>query len=214
MLFEDRVEAGRALAAKLQEYQKETSVVVLAIPRGGVVIGEQVANLLKCPLEVIVIKKIPAPANPELAVGAVGPLSWGGEPVIDEELAERAGADTDYLKSKIETLKSELERRERKFRGDKPPPELKGKTVILTDDGVATGATMAMAVDLVRQQNPKKLVAAVPVISKDALVKIEQLADEVVYLEAPEIFFAVGQFYRKFDQISDEQVIELLGSRR
>ncbi|MGB9706751.1 MAG: phosphoribosyltransferase [Microgenomates group bacterium] len=114
------------------------------------------------------------------------------------------------IKNQISKIKIEIERREKEFRGDKPPLKLKDKIVILTDDGVATGATMTVAVEIVRQQEPKKLIVAVPVIARDTLEKISALADEVIYLDAPALFFAVGQFYREFEQISDEEVVEIL----
>jgi len=171
------------------------------------VVGKELAANLKCPLDVIITKKIGAPGSPELAIGAVGVI---GEPIIDEKLATQVGADEKYLQSSISKIKSEIERREKEFRQDQPLLNSKNKTVILTDDGVATGATMLSAIDIVRQQEPKKIIVAVPVIAKDSLVKIEQLADGVVYLEAPEQFFAVGQFYKEFEQVSDEEVIKIL----
>ena len=248
MVFKNRQEAGKKLATKLlshlvieplsnkqslllrnkqslllrnkQSLLLRNKIIVLAIPRGGVVIGKELATVLNCPLDVIVTKKIGAPGNPELAVGAVGPFEAStelsrtsyaqGEPVIDEELAGRVGADEKYLKSQIAKLRTEVDRRIKEYHGDKPPLELKNKVVIITDDGVATGATMMAAVEIARQQNPKKIIVAVPVIAKDTLEKIEKLADEVVYLDAPEMFFAVGQFYREFEQISDEEVVRLL----
>jgi len=210
MVFQNRIEAGRQLAAKLRAYRATKNLIVLAIPCGGVVVGRQLADFLGCPLDVIVTKKIPAPGSPELAIGAVGPASWRGEPVIDEELAAKVGADDQYLKFKIENLKFEVARREKEFRKGKPPLDLKEKIVILTDDGVATGATMAVAIEIVRQQEPKKIIVAVPVIARDSLEKIASLADEVVYLQAPELFFAVGQFYREFEQVSEEIVIKYL----
>jgi len=214
MVFQNRIEAGKLLGEKilrnLDIKKLREKLIVLAIPRGGVVVGRQLADFLGCPLDVIVTKKIPAPGTPELAVGAVGPASWRGEPVIDEELAARVGADENYIKSQISNLKSQICEGEKAFRQGKPPLDLKNKIVILTDDGVATGATMAAAVEVVRQQNPKKIIVAVPVIAKDSLEKIAALADEVVYLQAPELFFAVGQFYREFEQVSEEIVIKYL----
>lgn len=210
MIFPNRFEAGKQLADKLLEtldLTSNSSLVVLAIPRGGVVIGSQLASTLKCPLEIIVTKKIGAPGNPELAIGAVGPV---GEPVIDENLAARVGADEVYLQSKIANLKSEIAKRIKEYHGDKPAINLKDKLVIITDDGVATGATMKAAIEIVRQENPQKIMVAVPVIAKDALKEIEGLADEVVYLEAPDLFFAVGQFYQDFEQVTDKEVKELL----
>ena len=208
-MFQNRAQAGKKLASKLLSYKATKNLIVLAIPRGGVVVGMILSQALDCPLEVIVTKKIGAPGNSELAIGAVGVV---GKPVIDEELAERVGADENYLKSKILNLKSEIKRREKIFRRDKLPLNLKDKTVILTDDGVATGATMMAAVEIARQQNPKKIIVAVPVIAKDTLEKIEKLADEVVYLDAPEMFFAVGQFYQDFSQITDEEVRKILSN--
>lgn len=206
MVFQNRTQAGRLMAQKLKKY-KNKKVVVLGIPRGGIITGKQLSEFLHCPLDVIVTKKIGAPGNPELAIGAVGAI---GEPVINEELAERVGADEKYLKSQISNLKSEVARRIKEYRGDKPPLKLKNKTVIVTDDGVATGATMEAAVEVVRQQDPKKIIVAVPVIARDSLSKIEEKADEVIYLDAPLMFFAVGQFYQNFPQISDKEVEELL----
>jgi len=208
-MFQNRAQAGKKLASKLLSYKATKNLIVLAIPRGGVVVGKILSQALDCPLEVIVTKKIGAPGNSELAIGAVGVV---GKPVIDEELAERVGADENYLKSKILNLKSEIKRREKIFRRDKLPLNLKDKTVILTDDGVATGATMMAAVEIARQQNPKKIIVAVPVIAKDTLEKIESLADEVVFLDAPEMFFAVGQFYQDFSQITDEEVRKILSN--
>jgi len=208
-MFQNRAQAGKKLASKLLSYKATKNLIVLAIPRGGVVVGKILSQALDCPLEVIVTKKIGAPGNPELAIGAVGVV---GKPVIDEELAERVGADENYLKSKILNLKSEIKRREKIFRRDKLPLNLKDKTVILTDDGVATGATMMAAIEITRQQNPKKIIVAVPVIAKDTLEKIEKLADEVVFLDAPEMFFAVGQFYQDFSQITDEEVRKILSN--
>lgn len=211
MVFQNRQEAGKLLGEKilrnLDIKKLREKLIVLAIPRGGVVVGRLLAEALDCPLDVIVTKKIPAPGNPELAIGAVGAV---GEPVVDEELAAKVGADEKYLKFKIENLKLEIARREKEFRKGKPPLNLKGKTVIITDDGVATGATMAAAVGIVRQQEPKKIIVAVPVIARDSLEKISALADEVIYLQAPELFFAVGQFYRELEQVSDETVIKIL----
>jgi len=210
MTFQDRNEAGQLLAKKLKALRLPKNLIVLAIPRGGVVVGKKLAEVLDCSLDVIVTKKIGAPANPELAVGAVGPI---GEPVVNEELATQVGADEKYLKSQILRLKTEIKRKEKEFRGGKPPLNLKDKQVIITDDGVATGATMVAAVEIVRQQEPKRIIVAVPVIAYDTLVKIENLADEVIYLQAPRLFFAVGQFYQDFKQVSDEEVIRLLKER-
>jgi len=208
MIFKDRVEAGQLLAKKLEkEIKKAQNVVVLAIPRGGVVVGKELSQFLSCPLDVIVTKKIGAPNNPELAIGAVGTI---GEPVIDKDLANQTGASQEYLQSQISQIKTQVKERETRFRVGRPALNLKDKLVIITDDGVATGATMKAAVEIVRQQNPKKIMVAVPVIAQDTLGEIEKLADEVVFIQAPKLFFAVGQFYQNFEQVSDSHVIKLL----
>lgn len=209
MVFQNRVEAGKKLARKLLNLKGTENLIVLSIPRGGIVIGKELAKALNCLLEVIVTKKIGAPGNPELAIGAVGAV---GEPVINEELAVQVGAKKDYIKNQVARVKKEIIRSEKKFRGDKPKLNLKDKTVILTDDGVATGATMEAAVEIARQQGPKKIIVAIPVIARDSLKKIEAKADEVIYLDAPLMFFAVGQFYQEFEQIDDNSVIEILTS--
>jgi len=219
-MFKNRQEAGRKLAEKIKEEIKQSlfsrklenkklkdKTMVLAIPRGGVVVGKELADKLKVSLEIIITKKIGAPNNPELAIGAVGP---GGEEVIDEQLAARVGADEEYIKNQKAKVKGEIERRENELRGDKGPLSLKDKVIILTDDGVATGATMLAAIEVLRQHQPQKIVVAVPVIARDTVSKLESQADAVIYLEAPLMFFAVGQFYKEFPQTSDEEVRELL----
>lgn len=195
------------MSSKVQEHKGLKGLIVLGIPRGGVVVGQELANFLHCPLDIIITKKIGAPGNPELAVGAVGVI---GEPVIDEALATRVGASKKYLELEIKNLKFEIKEREENFRASKQPLDLKDKTVIIADDGVATGSTMQAAIEIARQQEPKRIIVAVPVIARDTLQKIQRLADEVVYLEAPEMFFAVGQFYREFDQVDDDEVVKIL----
>lgn len=207
MVFKNREEAGKKLAVKLKNFQDKKNLIVLAIPRGGLAVGKQFSQTLNCPLDIIVTKKISAPGNPELAIGAVGEI---GEPVINEELAVSVGAGEKYLEEEITNRQTEVERRIKEYRGERLPFDLKNKTVIITDDGVATGATMEAAVEVVRQQEPKKIIVATPVIARDSLKKLEEKADEVIYLEAPLMFFAVGQFYQEFRQITDEEVKRLL----
>jgi len=210
-MWQDRIEAGQKLAQKLKEVLGEEKTLsqglVLAIPRGGVVVGQQIAKALNYPLDVIIVKKIGAPGNPELAVGAVG---FVGEPVIDEDLVARLGVEKDYLEKKITEIKNQIIIQGKEWRAGKEQLDLKNKIVVITDDGVATGATVKSAMEIARQANPQKIILAVPVIAKESLNEIENLADEVVYLEVPELFFAVGQFYQNFDQITDEEVKELL----
>jgi putative phosphoribosyl transferase len=212
-MFKNRQEAGRKLSNKLLEALKADKVkgeiLVLAIPRGGVVTGKEIAVKLKTPLDIIITKKIGAPSNPELAIGAVGP---GGEEVIDERLVSQVGADEEYIKNQKLNIKKEIERREKELRGGKPQLNYKDKIIILTDDGVATGATILAGIEVLRQHHPKKIIVAVPVIARDTLGKIEAQADAVIYLEAPWMFFAVGQFYENFPQTTDEEVKEILSN--
>jgi len=198
---------GEKILKDLEIKKLKDKTMVLAIPRGGVVVGRELADKLKASLEIIITKKIGAPGNPELAIGAVGP---GGEEVIDEELAQRVGADEEYIQKQKKIIEKEIERRERELRGGKPQPDFKDGVVILTDDGVATGATIMAAIEVLRQHQPKKIIVAVPVIARDTVSKLEEQADAVIYLEAPLMFFAVGQFYQNFPQISDGEVKELL----
>jgi putative phosphoribosyl transferase len=211
MMFKNRQEAGRKLATKLVSdlaiKPGENKILVLAIPRGGVVTGKEIAKKLEAPLDIIITKKIGAPGNPELAIGAVGP---GGEEVINEQLASQVGADEGYVQEQKKMIEKEIRRREKELRRGKPQPDYKDKIIILTDDGVATGATILAGIEVLRQHHPKKIIVAVPVIARDTLSKIEAQADAVIFLEAPWMFFAVGQFYEDFPQTTDEEVKELL----
>ena len=212
MIFSDRYQAGQLLAVKLADTFgssfNSSEALILAIPKGGLVIGRQISDKLKIPLDILVTKKIGAPGHPELAIGAIGLL---GEPVINETLAKKTGATQDYLKKEIERIKEEIVLKESQWRVGQKPLLIKDKNVIISDDGVATGSTIQSAIEIVRQADPQRIVLAVPVVAKDALIKLEKLADEVVYLEAPELFFAVGQFYQNFNQVSEEEVKKLLG---
>jgi putative phosphoribosyl transferase len=211
MVFSDRYQAGQLLAEKLAEAFGSSlapaETLILAIPRGGLVIGRQISEKLGIPLDILLTKKIGAPGHPELAIGAIGLL---GQPVIDEVLAKKTGTTQDYLKKEMERVKKEIVLKESQWRAGQKPLVLKGKNVIITDDGVATGSTIQSAIEIARQAEPQKIILAVPVVAKEALSKLEKLADEVVYLEAPELFFAVGQFYQNFDQITEEEIQKLL----
>lgn len=216
MTFIDRQQAGEKLAEKLtgeleslgQTEGKEG--MILAIPRGGIVIGKKLAEKLNLPLDVLVTKKIPAPGNPELAIGAV---SEGNIVFFDKELCQSLCVTEVYKKQIVSQKQKELESKQSFFRKGKPSLELKGKTVILTDDGAATGATMLAAIKMVRNQKPKQIIVALPVVALDTLQKLEAEADQVFYLEAPAMFFAVGQFYQNFNQVSDQEVIEILNPK-
>lgn len=209
-MFKDREEAGKKLAQNLkQELLPEDlrNSLVLAIPRGGVAIGKEISLHLELPLDVLIIKKIPAPNNEELAIGAVGE---GGVVVWEQDLCERLAVCLDYKQEIVKTKVIELEKKEKDFRGDKPIPEINGKIVVITDDGIATGATIKAAIKVVRSFNPEEVIVAVPVIASDSLEEVKKIADRVIYLEAPEMFFAVGQFYQNFSQITDDEVRKIL----
>lgn len=205
-MFQNRTQAGRLLSEKLK-HLKDEDVIVLSIPRGGVVVGAEIAKSLGCPLDIIVTKKIGAPGNPELAIGAVGP---GGIKVIDEGLARRTGGGEEYLNREIEKLRNEVIKKGERLRGKRQPLEIKGKTVILTDDGIATGATVEAAIQVVQAQKPKKIVVAIPVAPPEVVKKLKSQVDELICLQTPALFWAVGQFYQEFEQTSDEEVVEML----
>ena len=205
-MFLDRVEAGQKLAKQLLRH-KETRPIVLAIPRGGVVVASEVAAALNCPLDLVIPRKIGAPNNPELAVGAVATESTV---IINKTLVESLNISRDYLRQEIEKQLGEIKRRRRKYLGDRSLPHLRDKTVILVDDGLATGYTSLAAVKAVKEENPEKIVLAVPVAPVDALRRLQEEVDELIFLEKPEFFFAVGQFYYDFAQTTDEQVVEIM----
>ncbi len=204
-MFKDREEAGRKLAEALEKYKGLKNAVVVALPRGGVVLGRIVADALGAPLDLVVPRKIGAPFNEEYAIGA---LAESGEAVWNEE--ERVRCDAAALRHIVEKERKEAERRLNVYRKGLPPRDLKGKTVILVDDGVATGYTMRAAINTVKAERPEKIVVAVPVGPKDTLGELKREADEVVILHTPMLFFAIGGFYEVFPQVEDEAVIELM----
>lgn len=207
-MFRDRVDAGRQLARGLTRYQGQ-DVLILALPRGGVVVGNEVARALGAPLDVIISRKIGAPDNPEYAIGAV---SESGDAMIDEEAVQAYGIPRAYIDSEIARQMGEISRRVGYFRGGKALPDLTRKTVILVDDGVATGYTMFAAIRGVRSLKPQKVVVAVPVSSPSAAVELRRRADETVILLTPDLFMAVGGFYANFEQVSDAEVKRYLES--
>ncbi|HYB93249.1 MAG TPA: phosphoribosyltransferase [archaeon] len=205
-MFEDRVEAGRKLAKELLKYRGQ-KIVVLAIPRGGVVVGYEVAKELNAPLDIIVPRKIGAPDNPELAIGAV---TQDGTVILNPQLMQYLGVSEIYVQEEVRNQVNEIERRIKKYRGEKAYPSLKDKIVILVDDGIATGYTMRAAIASIKKQKPSILIVAVPVGPPDTIQTLKSEADKVVCLSTPEMFQAIGQFYRNFSQTSDEEVIHLL----
>jgi len=182
-------------------------VIVLGVPRGGVVVAHEIAKSLNVPLDVYITRKIGAPYNPELALGAV---ASDGTLFLDQDLIRSMGVPDDYVQAETGRQRREISRRLEAYRGTRPEPEIQGKTVVLVDDGVATGATILASLRALRQRRPARLILAVPVGPQDVLRSLAHEADEVVYLDAPEAFWAVGAFYDVFDQTSDAEVIRLL----
>jgi len=205
-VFKNRVEAGRILSKKLVKYRRDKNATVLSIPRGGIIVGKELAKNLILPHSHIVVKKFSAPNNSELAIGALAP---SGVKVIDWELALRIGVDQEYLDEEIKRKSREVEERMKKF--SRSGQISKFKTIILTDDGVATGSTVLAAIKYIKEQRTKnkeqKIILAVPVVAKDTFIKLKSEVDEIVALEIPDSFSAVGQFYKEFPQITDEEVI-------
>ena len=208
MIFRDRDDAGRRLAARLLRF-KGARPVVLALPRGGVPVGFAIAELLDAPLDVVLVRKIGAPGFEELAVGAIAE-GTPVETVIERETVAQLDISQDYLDQAIKRQAQEIERRRQVYRSGRAPIEVGGCTVIVVDDGIATGATMRAALRVVRRQKPARLVAAVPVGPPDTLAALKADADEIVCLESPALFTAISPFYEEFHQLRDEEVTALL----
>ena len=205
MIFADREDAGEQLAKALVDHAGSDSVI-LSIPRGGVIVGEAVARALGAPLDVVVPRKIGAPGNPELGIGAVAP----GVRVLDPRLIQALRVTPEYLEREIAAQGREIERRERAYRRGRPLVEVDGKVAIVVDDGIATGATAVAALRWARAQGASKVILAVPVAPAQALRRMADEADEIVVLATPDPFMAVGEWYRRFDQTSDDEVVTAL----
>jgi predicted phosphoribosyltransferase len=205
--YRNRADAGRRLAVELGEYAGRPDVIVLALPRGGVPVAYEVARALGAPLDVFVVRKLGLPAHPELAMGAI---ASGGIRVLDQAAIRRFGVTEQELAAVAAAEERELERRERQYREGIPLPDVAGKTVILIDDGLATGATMAAAAAALRIQRPAKLIVAVPVAAAETCDAFRDLVDEIVCAATPEPFLAVGMWYEDFSQTTDEEVHDLL----
>lgn len=207
-IFRDRREAGQFLADKLTEYASRQDIVVLALPRGGVPVAYEVAKQLNAPLDVFVVRKLGVPGHEELAMGAI---ATGGVRVLNPDVLSYIRVHEAIIDQVTEFETSELKRRERLYRGDRPPLEVKGKTVIIVDDGLATGSTMRAAVKALRQKQPKKIVVAVPVGARETCDSFENDVDTMaVCAIMPEPFQAVGLWYQDFSQTTDAEVRELL----
>jgi len=207
MLFRDRTEAGRRLAAKLTAYANCPDVLVLALPRGGAPVAYEVAQALHAPLDVFLVRKLGLPGHEELAMGAI---ASGGTRVLNEEVVSQLNIYEEVIEAVAAEEQQELTRRERAYRGERPAPNVHDRTVILVDDGLATGSTMRAAVAALRRQNPARIIVAVPVGSPETCAELEREADEVVCARMPEPFYAVGLWYDDFTQTTDEEVHDLL----
>jgi putative phosphoribosyl transferase len=209
MRFRDRADAGRQLAVRLTGYAHRDDVTVLALPRGGVPVGYEVARALAAPLEVFLVRKLGVPSHAELAMGAI---ASGGVRVLSHDIIDELGIDAESIERTSAREQEELARRDRLYRGDRPFPDLSGRTVIIVDDGLATGATMEAAIAAMKAHQPARVVAAAPVGAPDTCARLARLADAVVCLEMPPSFHAVGLWYELFDQTSDDEVIGLLNA--
>lgn len=205
--YYDRAAAGRALARQLTDYANRPNVLVLALPRGGLPVAYEVARALRAPLDVFVVRKLGVPGHEELAMGAI---ATGGVRVVNPEVLRMLDIPPEVVDAVAARELRELERREHAYRDDRPPPDVHGKTVILIDDGLATGATMRAAVAALRAQGPVRIVVAVPVASPDTCAELSREVEEIICAETPEPFYGVGWWYERFDQTTDAEVHELL----
>jgi putative phosphoribosyl transferase len=203
MLFHDRHDAGRQLAARMDQYANRSDVIVLALPRGGVPVAAEVAHQLKAPLDVFLVRKLGVPTHPELAMGAV---AAGGVQVLSTALIEDLGIPPALVQQIAARERLELERRDRLFRGDRQPPIVKDRTVIVVDDGLATGATMEAAVLALRRAQPAAILVAVPVGAPETCQRLGRVADGIVCVATPVPFNSVGEWYEEFSQTTDEEV--------
>ncbi|HKY32451.1 MAG TPA: phosphoribosyltransferase [Candidatus Polarisedimenticolia bacterium] len=207
----DRKEAGRLLAGRLAEHAGDPGLLVLALPRGGVEVGYEIAARLGAPLDILTVRKLGLPGHQELAMGAIGP---GGERVLDEGLVRTLGLPADVIDETARREQRELIRREALYRSGRPAPDLRGRHVILVDDGLATGSTMRAALKSARAGDPRRLVVAVPLAAAETVESLRGEADEVVCLLTPEPFVAVGLWYDDFTPTSDQKVMSLLDRAR
>lgn len=205
--FENRIQAGRLLGQALAEYSKRPDVIILALPRGGVPVGFEIARMIDAPLDIMLVRKLGTPGQEELAMGAI---ASGGSCVLNPDIVAAIDISQETIGAAIVRERQELERRELAYRGEQPPPAVENRCVILVDDGLATGASMLAAVAALKQRNPASIVIAVPVAPAETVLRLQQEANDVVCLAMPEPFLAVGRWYREFSQTSDDEVKSLL----
>ncbi|MBU0727101.1 phosphoribosyltransferase [Patescibacteria group bacterium] len=208
-MFKNRIDAAQLLIPKLKKYKENKDAIILAIPRGALELGAILRDELNIPLDIVVTKKIGAPGHEEYAIGVVGP---DGEYQVNEEVMASYEIPKKYIDDEAQRLKHVIKRRYEDYRGDKKLPNLKNKIVIVVDDGIATGFTTLGAIQYIRRQKPKKIVLAIPVSATDSYKKLKKEVDEMICLDVRDDFFAVGQFYEKFGQVSDEEAKRILNS--
>lgn len=206
-LFDNRTDAGRRLAQALGAYAGRSDLIVLALPRGGVPVAYEVARALNAPLDLLIVRKLGTPGNPELAMGAI---ASGGASVLNPDVVSIYRISDETIERVAANERQELTRRERLYRGDRPYPEMENRCILVVDDGIATGATMRAGLAALRRLKPARIVVAVPLAPSDTVERLRSEVDEVVCLTTPEPFFAVGQGYRDFSQTTDDQVREIL----
>jgi putative phosphoribosyl transferase len=206
-ILSDRTEAGKLLANKLKAYANRTDVIVIGLPRGGVVVASEVAKALNASLDVCIVRKLGCPKQPELAMGAI---AMDNVKVFNQQVLEEAKISAGIVELVTERERQELERRDRLYRGSRPLPDLQGQIVILVDDGIATGSTLKAAIEIVRQQQPKKIVVAVPVAPSSVYQEFKAEVDELMCLRTPEPFHSISLWYDDFSQTSDAEVTSLL----
>ena len=206
-LFQNRREAGKILAKRLLKYADRSDVIILALPRGGIPIAYEIALAMKAPLDVVIVRKLGLPGREELAIGAI---ASGGVQIMNQDIVQMLGIDAATISSVLEQELQELERREENYRGSRPAPELRDRTVIVVDDGLATGASMRAAVMGLRAQSPAQIVVAVPAAAPQAIELLEPEVDEMICMISPDPFEGVGKWYKDFAQMTDEEVRSLV----
>jgi putative phosphoribosyl transferase len=207
MYFVNRTEAGRKLAKLLSGYADRDDVIVLGVPRGGVPVAFEISRALRVPLDVFLVRKLGAPGHEELAMGAI---ASGGIRILDRETIDALGVTDLDIEATTAREQKELQRRERAYRGGRPPLDVHGKTVIVVDDGIATGSSMRAGIKALRHMKPARIVVAVPVAPESTCGRLQKEVDELVCLDMPELFYAIGEFYEDFSQVTDEEVQGLL----